>query len=58
MKRNTMSLKSALFLHEQNLDRKQRPIDRRRGETAFVIERIIDQRGKVVKKKTRPTEHA
>ena len=57
MAKTLISLKRARFFHEQNLDRKKRPVAVG-GKSEFVAERVLDQRGKTVKQEIRRTKRA
>ena len=53
--RKGISLKKAKILHEESLDSRKRPI-KARASSAYVVERISDYSGKVIKSTTRPID--
>jgi hypothetical protein len=52
----TLSIKKARILYEENLDRWRRPTARSGGASAFIVERVLDNKGKVLTKKVRPAK--
>ena len=54
--RRLLNIKKARVLYEENLDRWRRPIARSGANSAYVVEKIVDSKGKVVKKTTRSTK--
>jgi hypothetical protein len=56
-KTRNLDLKRAKVMYEDNLDRWKRPTSSG-GSSAYVVERIIDSQGKLVRRKTRSSVEA